>query len=259
MPGPPCTMSSRSIGARMTSSCSAGDGGDDVAHRARPLAVEFGQQRVGDATADRRPVGIGEVLLDDVDEIGTLDQEPTAAVEAERVVDGGAVEGIDTGARQSTTSGSPTVILDVPAADVPAVGAVVDAAEREGRPGRRGTPAGAGGGSGDLRIRFRPAESAAAQRRRARSVVRAAMAGGSKCLLSASLGMRRCSCSAAPGPAGVIQRRRHRGTRPWRRTDRSPMVRASRVSRVRSIRSPWPTWRSPMRPRGVRTRRSSIW
>jgi hypothetical protein len=72
-----------------------GDGGDDVAHLARPAPLQLGQQRVGNAAVVGRvdAVGVVEHLVEQVVEPAAGHHEAAAAGQAEGVDRGGPVEG----------------------------------------------------------------------------------------------------------------------------------------------------------------------
>ncbi len=108
------------------------DGGHDVPHRPGPAPADFGQQRVGDVRPSFYGARVGQVFVENVDDLARLDQEPPPAVEAHAVGDGGAVE-------RDGDPGSPVGYQRLPvfgfyvaAADVPALrGGFVNAPEAQ--------------------------------------------------------------------------------------------------------------------------------
>jgi hypothetical protein len=111
------------------------DGGHDVAHLPGARPLELGEEGIGKATSAGR-VGIGEILVEDVDEHASLHAEPPAAGEAQRVGVGRPVEGARHARPPVDHDGLTGRALHVPAPDVEAVALVgVEASEAEG--GRR--------------------------------------------------------------------------------------------------------------------------
>ena len=110
---------------------------DDVAHLAGAGPVELGQERVGDAGGVVGAVGVVEVLVEQADELAVLEHEAAAEVEAQRVAEGGPVEGDGHPGAPVDHHRVAAVVLDVAAADVPLLaGLLVDAAEAQRSLGR---------------------------------------------------------------------------------------------------------------------------
>ena len=117
------------------------DGGHDVAHLAGAAAVQLGQERVGDARGAVGAVGVGEVLVEQLDQLTPLQGEAAATGEAEGVGEGGPVEGRGHAGPPVDDHGVAAGVLHVAAADVPPVaGVFIDAAEAQGAADVEGGP-----------------------------------------------------------------------------------------------------------------------
>ncbi len=97
------------------------DRGDDVAHRPGPRASELGEQGIRQPTGgcEGRAVRMLEVLLDQVDQLAPVEDEPAAELEPEGVVEGCAVERDSHRSAPVDYDGVTAPVLDVPPPDVP--------------------------------------------------------------------------------------------------------------------------------------------
>ena len=101
----------------------------DLAHRPGALGTDLGEHRVGDAAGDIGSVGIVEVLVEVRRDLSVLQREPPAQADPERVGTGRPVE--RGGDRRSPVDDNRVVVvvLDVPAAEIPAIALHIDAPE----------------------------------------------------------------------------------------------------------------------------------
>ena len=98
------------------------DRGDDLAHRAGAGGADLGEDRVGHAGGDVGGGRVGEVLVEVRRQLPLAHREPAAVGEPEGVVHGRPVERRRDRCPPVDDHRLVVVVLDVPAADVPAVG-----------------------------------------------------------------------------------------------------------------------------------------
>ena len=124
VPGPPCTTSTWSIGARITRSCSAwivATISRIAPVRSAPISASTGS---GMPPATFGRVGVVEVLVEVRRQLALVEHEAPAQVDAERVGAGGAVERRGDRRPPVDDDGVVGVVLDVAPADVPRLAAV---------------------------------------------------------------------------------------------------------------------------------------